>query len=233
MRRLCFVLLLLLCGSAPASAIQWQALFLAGDDSIENFDNGRRDLSALLGDIGDLEAIQVTSSRRVARREDIVFADADGVQGAFDQLRARKGQGCLVHMTSHGNEDGLYLAQADTLDPVGFAALIDRACGKYPTVILISACYSGVFLIDALEGPNRIILTAARDDRPSFGCSSDTRYTYWDACLLDTVEAGALWSDIYDRVRSCVRRKEREIGAEASEPQAFFGANTSDWEVAF
>ena len=233
MRRLCFVLLLLLTGHGFAQAIEWRGLFLAGDDSIENFDNGRRDLSAMLDDIGDIESIQVTSSRRVARREDIVFAGEDGVDAAFGDLEARKGQGCLIHMTSHGNEDGLYLAHAGTLDPAGFAQLVDRSCGKYPTVILISACYSGVFLIDDLKGPNRIILTAARNDRPSFGCSSDTRYTYWDACLLDAIAAGALWSDVYDGIRSCVRQKERAIGADASEPQAFFGANTGDWEVLF
>ncbi|UJW86054.1 C13 family peptidase [Devosia sp. SL43] len=233
MRKLCFAALLLLCANAPALAIEWHALFLAGDDSIENFDNGRRDLSALLDEIGDIEAIQVTSSRRVARREDIVFADEDGVEQAFGGLQASKGQGCLIHLTSHGNEDGLYLAHAATLDPDHFARLVDRACGKYPTVILVSACYSGVFITDQLEGPNRIILTAARDDRPSFGCSSDTRYTYWDACLLENIEAGALWRDVYDRVRSCVRREEREIGADASEPQAFFGAKAGDWAVVF
>ena len=210
MRKLCFVVLMLLCGSVPALAIEWHALFLAGDDSIENFDNGRRDLSAMLGEIGD-----------------------DGLEQAFSTLHASKGQGCLIHMTSHGNQDGLYLAHADTLDPSYFAQLVDRSCGKYPTVILISACYSGVFLIEALKGPNRVILTAARDDRPSFGCSSDTRYTYWDACLLDTIEAGMLWSEVYDGVRACVRRKEREVGSEASQPQAFFGTRTGDWSVVY
>jgi hypothetical protein len=78
------------------------------------------------------------------------------------------------------------------LDPAYLADVVDRSCDKYPTVILVSACYSGVFLIDALKGPNRIIMTAARDDRPSFGCSSESYYTYWDACLLDTIKAGKL-----------------------------------------
>jgi hypothetical protein len=224
---------MLFCCSIPASAIEWRALFLAGDDSIENFDNGRRDLSAMLDDFGDVDAIQVTSSRRVAQRENIVLADEDGIAQAFGEWHASKGQGCLIHMTSHGNEDGLYLSQAGTLDPTYFAQLVNRSCGKYPSVILISACFSGVFLIDELKGPNRIILTAARDDRPSFGCSSDTRYTHWDACLLDTIAAGALWTDVYDGVRSCVRRKERETGPDASEPQAFFGDKTDGWKVVF
>jgi hypothetical protein len=233
MRRLCFALVLLLCPGAPALAIEWHALFLAGDDSIENFDNGRRDLTALFDQIGTMDDVQLTSSRQVARSEDIVLADADGIDQTFAQFGASKGQGCLIHLTSHGSEEGLYLSQAGTMEPAELERFVDRACDKYPTVILISACYSGVFLTDDLEGPNRIILTAARDDRPSFGCSSDTRYTYWDACLLDTIEDGALWRKIYDRVLSCVRRKERQIGAEASEPQAFFGANTHDWTVLF
>jgi hypothetical protein len=233
MRRLCFALVMLLCTGVSASAIEWHALFLAGDDSIENFDNGRRDLTALFDQIGTMDDVQLTSSRRVARSEGIALADADGIDQAFAQFGASKGQGCLIHLTSHGSEEGLYLSRTDTMEPAELERFVDRACDKYPTVILISACYSGVLLTDELEGPNRIILTAARDDRPSFGCSSDTRYTYWDACLLDTIRDGALWREVYDGVLTCVRRKERQIGAEASEPQAFFGANTHDWAVLF
>ena len=233
MRLLCFVFLAMLSGLAPARAIEWQALFLAGDDSIENFDNGRRDLTALLAGIGTIEDIQVTSSRRVARNEEITLADAEGVTEAFGALQARKGQGCLIHLTSHGTQEGLYLSRADVLDPAYFAELVDRSCDKYPTVILVSACYSGVFIIEALKGPNRIILTAARDDRPSFGCSSEDYYTYWDACLLDTIKAGRLWRKVYAEVQSCITRKEREADVDPSEPQAFFGANTANWTVLF
>ena len=233
MRLLCFVVLAMLSSFAPARAIEWQALFLAGDDSIGNFDNGRRDLTALLAGIGEIEDIQVTSSRRVARNEEITLANAEGVEEAFGALEARKGQGCLIHLTSHGTEEGLYLSRAGVLDPAYFAERVDRSCDKYPTVILVSACYSGVFLTEALKGPNRIILTAARDDRPSFGCSSEDYYTYWDACLLDTIERGKRWRKVYAEVQSCIQRKESQLEAEPSEPQAFFGANTADWTVLF
>lgn len=233
MRLMCFVILAFFASLASSQAIEWQALFLSGDDSIENFDNGRRDLTAAFSSIGTIEAIQVTSSRRVARREEILLANDDGIAQAFNAWHARKGQGCLVHMTSHGTEEGLYLSQAGVFEPEDFAERVDRSCGKYPTIVLVSACYSGVFITDALKGPNRIILTAARDDRPSFGCSSDTRYTYWDACLLDTLEEGKLWSAVYEDLQSCISRKERKIGVDPSEPQAFFGANTDGWTVLF
>lgn len=233
MRLLCFVFLAALSCLAPARAIEWQALFIAGDDSIENFDNGRRDLTALLAGIGDVTDIQVTSSRRVARNEEITLADDDGLAAAFTDWRASKGQGCVIHMTSHGTQEGLYLARSSVLDPYTLAELVDDSCDKYPTVILVSACYSGVFLADALKGPNRIIMTAARDDRPSFGCSSEDYYTYWDACLLDTIEKGKLWRKVYAEVQSCIRRKEGQVGADPSEPQAFFGENTANWTVLF
>ena len=48
---------------------------------------------------------------------------------------------------------------------------------------LISACYSGVF-VDPVGAPNRIILTAAREDRTSFGCSDDADFTHFGGAFL-------------------------------------------------
>ena len=51
-------------------------------------------------------------------------------------------------------------------------------------MVLVSACYSGVFVGPSMQKKNRIILTAARQDRTSFGCSAENEYTYWDSCLI-------------------------------------------------
>ena len=61
-------------------------------------------------------------------------------------------------------------AQVDQgiLRPGVLANMLDRTCGKRPTVVIISACFSGVFL-PALASSNRMVLTAARPDRTSFG----------------------------------------------------------------
>jgi hypothetical protein len=219
--------------SAHANAIEWKGIFIAGDNSIENFDNGRVDLTAAFSAKGDLvSTTQLSSSQRYIGHDGVVAADAAGVVNAFKNLNRQEGQGCLVHMTSHGTKaQGFYLALAGILSPKKLAQLVNEACGDAPAVILISACYSGQFITPELKGPNRVILTAARADRPSFGCSSDTRYTYWDDCVLTELPQAASWQDLYAKVGVCIQKKEADLQAFPSEPQAFFGENTSNWEI--
>lgn len=82
-----------------------------------------------------------------------------------------------------------------------------------------------------MKGANRIVLTAARADRPSFGCSADTEYTYWDGCMLQELPNSNTWVDLYKNVNSCITKKEALIGVQPSEPQAYFGENTKDWTI--
>ena len=42
--------------------------------------------------------------------------------------------------------------------------LVSNACGRRPAIVIISACFSGVF-VPVMADPNRMILTAARPDR--------------------------------------------------------------------
>ena len=50
------------------------------------------------------------------------------------------------------------------LAPRTLGAMLDEACGPRPTIVVLSACFSGVFLPE-IAAPNRMILTAARPDR--------------------------------------------------------------------
>jgi hypothetical protein len=61
--------------------------------------------------------------------------------------------------------------------------MIDDVCGEKPTVVVLSSCFSGVF-VPALARPDRIVLMAARRDRNSFGCGQTDRYPYFDKCVL-------------------------------------------------
>jgi len=45
-------------------------------------------------------------------------------------------------------------------------------------VVVVSACYSGGF-IDALKDERTLLITAARHDRSSFGCSDEADFTYF------------------------------------------------------
>ena len=101
------------------------------------------------------------------------------------------------------------------------------ACGNRPSVIVMSACYSGQF-VEPLRGENRIIMTAARPDRTSFGCGADDEYTHYDRCLLRQFDGASTWRELAYATRACVERTERQLGMRASLPQIFVGTEVAD-----
>ena len=102
--------------------------------------------------------------------------------------------------------------------------MLDRTCGKRPTVVVISACFSGVF-VPALAKPNRMVLTAARPDRTSFGCGQDNKYPFFDDCFLSSMPASKDFAMLATAVRECVRIREvAEKVSPPSEPQVWVGA---------
>lgn len=70
------------------------------------------------------------------------------------------------------------------------------------------------------------LLTAARHDVTSFGCSPENEYTYWDGCLIETLPTLTKWQDLAAKVVSCIVRKEG--GSTASFPQTFIGDAVKD-----
>jgi hypothetical protein len=102
-----------------------------------------------------------------------------------------------------------------------------------PTVVVVSACYSGGFVAGKMAKPNRIILTAARSDRPSFGCQVHRTYNFFDECLLGVLPNAVTWRAAFDGAKGCVRQMERALGARPSEPQAYFGPAVADLKVGF
>ena len=75
-----------------------------------------------------------------------------------------------------------------------------------------------------MAAPNRIVLTAARADRPSFGCAAERTYTVYDSCLLGALPHATTWRGIFIETKGCVELRERQLDAEPSHPQASFGA---------
>ena len=156
-----------------------------------------------------------SASAPLQARQDIVFAE-------LSRLSLQAPDGCLIYITSHGNPDGVLVGDRLIPPPV-LGAAVDRSCKDRPTVAIISACFSGVFL-PALDGPNRMVLTAARPDRASFGCGESDHYTYYDDCILESLGHIHDLSALGPSARRCVERKEAETHAEpASEPQTEIG----------
>ncbi len=219
--------------AAAAGFADWAAIVVAGDwhshsgAPSEVFDNARKDVATDLTRLGFAPNNILQFSVRPERYPGSGAAHSDKQTIANDlwDLSNRTTGGCLAYFTSHGSPDGMVLDEG-LLTPSAMAAMLDNACGSRPTVVFVVACFSGVF-VDALSGPNRFVMTAARPDRPSFGCGDNDHYTFFDNCWLDSVNASGDFPALANTIRACVSRKEAEIHAYPSEPQLSIGANVT------
>jgi hypothetical protein len=98
----------------------------------------------------------------------------------------------------------------------------------HPTVIIVSACYSGS-LIGDLRAPERIVITAARADRSSFGCAPGNRHTFFGEAELHAFgQQNRSLHQAFVTIRDDVARMESEQRVRPSEPQVSVGADVAD-----
>lgn len=205
----------------------WGAAIVAGDwrDSqnrpIQAFDNARRDLTRAFQAAGFARADMADYSLRPDAATPVTAQEA---VDALSELFGRATRGCLVYFTSHGGPDGLVFGPDLIVNPTMMANFLRGWCGTRPTVVILSACYSGIF-VDGLAAPNRMILTAARRDRSSFGCGAEATYPYFDGCILESLPQATDFLALAAATRACVARREADEGlTPASEPQLFVGS---------
>ena len=108
-------------------------------------------------------------------------ASAERVLARVAALRPAPGEGCLVFVTSHGQRgQGIWLAYGGEFLCPGRtgASPVRRLRSALRPVVIVSGCYTGGFT--AMRAPNRIVVTAARADRPSFGCAVERTYAVFD-----------------------------------------------------
>lgn len=230
-----FALVVALAAPARAAAPQplgWKAILIAGDDEEVAFDD------AVDAMAGKLEAFGVPASDITVLKSSgtgVHRATVANIDAAFDHLHLGPHDGCFVYATSHGAPGrGLVIRAARAyLSPRVLNVLLNRACGTRPTVVIASGCYSGIFAEGPpLIAPNRIILTAARDDRPSFGCNADLEYTVFDGCILKSLKRGLAWPVVMDRARACVSGNEWDMRVmRPSDPQLSVGRSIADLRV--
>ena len=224
--------LMALAGPAAAATPfdDWAAVVVAGDwhahsgGPSEAFDNARRDVSAALEHAGFQAANLRQYSVRPERYKDThpEKTDVNTIYDDMVQLAGKAPGGCLFYLSSHGSPGGAIIDQ-DILPPGVLDALLDKACGAKPTVVVISACFSGVY-VPQLARSNRVILTAARPDRTSFGCGEEDKYPYFDDCFLQSIKGAHDFPGLGRTVQACVAKKEIDTGMKPpSEPQLFIG----------
>ena len=132
----------------------------------------------------------------------------------------------VVVLTSHGSPEGLAVVagrREDILSPMGFRDMLNASGAKYRAVI-ISACYSGVF-VPALADERTLVITAAAPDRPSFGCQDGATWTYFgDAFFNRALRTSPTVEAAFETARRLVTAREQREGFEPSSPQMAGGS---------
>jgi tetratricopeptide (TPR) repeat protein len=133
----------------------------------------------------------------------------------------------FVILTSHGSQAGLEVKTGirdETLSPLNLVTALDDLPVRH-RVVIISACYSGVFL-RPLADPDTLVITAADADHSSFGCKNGNEWTYFGDALFNTaLRRTSDLRDAFTQASSLVRKRERQRGLTPSNPQMAGGEN--------
>lgn len=135
----------------------------------------------------------------------------------------------LLFITTHGTADHelvlqLYPLTDAVLTPEQLRDALDDA-GIRNRVLVVSACYSGGFL-PVLRDPDALVITAARHDRTSFGCGSESVATYFGrAWMIEGLNRGTSFIAAYDHAARRIAQRERAGDYEPSLPQIAVGEN--------
>ena len=105
--------------------------------------------------------------------------------------------------------------------------MLDHA-GMRRRIVIISACYSGIF-IPVLANPDTLVITAADDSHQSFGCQDAVEWTYFGEAFFNTaMRRTNSIRDAFDLARTLVRERELRNGFDPSNPQMAGGEDIDD-----
>ncbi|WP_066800255.1 C13 family peptidase [Sphingomonas soli] len=194
------------------------------------------------------EAGKVLARRYDAAGRTLVLAGSDGSgasnlpNGSLTSLTlglARvaelmdKNQDVLVlYTTSHGAKVGIAYHDGNNgygiLAPERLAALLDEL-GIKNRVLILSACYSGIF-VPALQSDTTALFTAASSDRPSFGCRAENDWTFFgDAMINRALRKPLPLDNASAEARALIDEWEGGASLPPSNPQVSIGGKVSTW----
>jgi hypothetical protein len=157
-------------------------------------------------------------------------ATADTLAATLRSVSARidrQSDVLILILTSHGSPDGIAVKAGNReqlLSPAALAAMLDATGVRYK-VVIISACYAGVF-IGPLANADTLVITAADAYHSSFGCEDEARWTYFgDAFFNVALRREKSFTQAFILSRSLIQRRESQQGFTPSNPQIAGGAN--------
>lgn len=148
------------------------------------------------------------------------------------ELMDRKEDVLVLFTTSHGAPWGLYYNDADNgygaVSPNRLKLMLDQL-GISNRLLVLSACYSGIF-VPRLESPTTAILTAASSDRTSFGCAAENDWTFFgDAMVNRALRKPQPLDKAYAEGSALIARWEGQTRVMPSKPQVSIGADAARW----
>lgn len=197
------------------------------------------------------EAARVLARRYDAAGRTIVLAGTDGApaddtpRGSPDNLAAalarvaevmdRDEDVLVLYTTSHGAPFGLFYNDGDqgtgAISPTRLWTELTQL-GIRNRLLLLSACYSGVF-VPVLQSETTAIVTAASADRSSFGCQADSDWTFFgDALVNQSLRKPQPFAAAAEEARRLIAGWEAKEDLLPSQPQVSIGAGAKRWLAA-
>ncbi|KLK93752.1 peptidase C13, legumain asparaginyl peptidase [Microvirga vignae] len=132
----------------------------------------------------------------------------------------------IFFLTSHGSSEGAAIVAQDDhmiITPDNVQHLLQESGARY-RVVIVSACYSGVFA-RKLADERTLVITAASADRSSFGCRDGATWTYFgDAFFNKAMRSESRLDVAFEKARLLVTRREQREGFDSSNPQIAGGS---------
>jgi tetratricopeptide (TPR) repeat protein len=211
---------------APSKAeVKVVAFGLFGEESVfESEAKGAAQIVASRFGGGPVIVRANTKSREEATSETL----AATLQSAAKAMNVENDILFLI-LTSHGSHAGLAVKtptrkEIEILSPLDLFAMLERTHVRH-RVVIISACFSGVF-IPPLADPDTLVITAADAAHPSFGCRNGNTWTYFgDAFFNTALRRTANLKDAFALASDIIRKREVQNHFDPSNPQIAGGEN--------
>ena len=132
----------------------------------------------------------------------------------------------VLFLTSHGSADGLEVENGSLplaqIAPADLREVLD-ASGIRWRLVVVSACYAGVFL-DELKTESTAIITASDATHTSFGCEDDRDLTWFgEAFLKDSLPDSPSLEDAFHKAEKLIAQREDAEHHLHSNPQLYVG----------
>ncbi len=194
---------------------------------------------------------EVLGARYGARGRTIVLAGSDGsapstlprgtpetfgiALARIAELMNRDEDVVVIYTTGHGIPFGLYYNDADNgygaISPNRLHDILDRL-GFRNRLLILSACFSGVF-VPRLQSDTTAIVTAASSDRSSFGCVARNDWTFFgDAMINHALRKPQPLRAAFTEANALITSWEAQFPVRPSQPQVSIGQGAERWLAA-